>query len=405
MGVAPLSLHMPFTRRALVRTVARRAAAVTDDPLAARGHEAWSAGHLDRQLPGVAAAPALRLNSNENPLGPSAAARAAIERQFEFAGRYPMNARPAMADFRALVAKKHGVTVEGVSLGAGSGEILENAVQAFTSPTRPLVSASPTFENPARLAKALKMPVIEVPVDAAGRLDLEGMTTAARGAGLVFVCNPNNPTATVHPGRAIADLVARVHGTSPDSVVLIDEAYHDYVTDPSYATAMPLVQRYPNVIVTRTMSKLHGMAGLRLGYVVGQPATIARLARWTMPYNANALAVAAAMVSIQDDAQIERERRRNTEVRKFTREVFAGLGFQTTDSQANFVWVAIDTPAQAFRDACEKQGVLIGRDFPPFEKTHCRVSVGTIEEMRRAAAVFRAVLRPLTTAPQSRGGE
>src|SRR5687767_1505282 len=333
------------------------------ETLAARGHEAWSAGDDDRQVAGGATASVLRLNSNENPLGPSAPARAAIERQFAYAGRYPMNARPAMADFRALVAKKHGVTVEGVSLGAGSGEILENAVRAFTSPARPLVSASPTFENPARVAKALKMPVIEVPVDPAGRLDLEGMSAAARGAGLVFVCNPNNPTATVRSGRAIADLAARVHGASPDTVVLIDEAYHDYVTDPSYATAMPLVRRYPNVIVTRTMSKLHGMAGLRLGYVVGQPAIITRLARWTMPYNANALAVAAAMVSIEDDAQIERERRRNTDARTFTTELFSGLGFRTTDSQANFVWVAIDRPAHGLRDACEKQGVLIGRDF------------------------------------------
>ena len=112
-----------------------------------------------------------------------------------------MNARPAMTDFRALVAKKHGVKLEGVSLGAGSGEILENAVQAFTTSTRGLVAAMPTFETPARIAQTRKVPLNEVPVNSDGKLDLEQMIAAASGAGLVFVCNPNNPTATVHSGK------------------------------------------------------------------------------------------------------------------------------------------------------------------------------------------------------------
>src|SRR5687767_4126869 len=355
---------MAFSRRGFVRTLAGGRDTGVGQFLAARGHEAWSAeyraGAVQTPAPLNDRRLALRLNSNENPLGPSAAARAAIEKAFVYAGRYPMNAKPAMADFRALVAKKHGVKVEAVSLGAGSGEILENAVQAFTSPSRPLVSALPTFENPARLAKELKIPVTEVMVDAAGKLDLEKMIAAAPGAGLVFICNPNNPTATVHSATAITDTVARIRKAAPDTVVLVDEAYHDYVTDPSYATAMPLVADNPNVIVSRTMSKLHGMAGLRLGYVVGQAETIARLARWTMPYNGNALAVAAAFVSVEDEAQIAHERRRNTEALKFTTDFFRNAGLSTSDSQANFVWVNLNRPAKEFREACEKQGILVG---------------------------------------------
>ena len=399
---------MSLSRRGFVRTVAGAREGRADLFLAARGHEAWSAEH---RTPFQTPAPArgrrpdgLRLNSNENPLGPSDLAKAAIEKAFAYAGRYPMNARPAMADFRAIVAKKHGVKPESVSLGAGSGEILENAVQAFTSSARGLVAPAPTFEAPARIAKELKVPINEVQVDSEGRLDLERMIGVATGAGLVFVCNPNNPTATVHSGKAIADLVTRIRKASPDTIILVDEAYHDYVMDPAYATAVPLIAENPSVLVSRTMSKLHGMAGLRLGYAVGHPDVVARLSRWSMPYNGNALAVAAACVAIEDTAQIERERRRNVEALKFTSDFFRQAGFSLTDSQANFVWVNLNRPAKEFREACEKQGILVGREFPPFEKTHCRISIGTMDEMRRAVAVFRSVLGLSTTTAQRRQG-
>ena len=304
-----------------------------------------------------------------------------------------MNATPATDDFRALLAQQHRLPAETIALGAGSGEILDSAVQAFTSSDRGLVSALPTFEAPVRLAGEIKIPVTEVLVDAAGKLDLEKLASAAAGAGLLYICNPNNPTATVHSSRAIGDLAAKVHQTSPNTVILIDEAYHDYVMDPEYSTAVPLVVEYRNVIVSRTLSKLHGMAGLRLGYVIGQCDTVERLARWTMPFNGNVLAIAAAVVSVQDQAQIERERRRNREALQYTTDFFRNSGMGTSESQTNFIWVDLKRPAKEFRDACETQGILVGRGFPPFDKTHCRISIGTIEEMGRAVAVFRSILR------------
>ena len=397
---------MTLSRRDFVRTLApARRSNQAGLFVAARGHEAWRAEHPGaQQLPAASSGSALavRLNSNENPLGPSLVARVAIERALAFAGRYPMNAVPATADFQAVLAKKHGVAADGISFGAGSGEILESAVYAFTSPTRGLVSALPTFEAPVRLAREIKVPVNEVLVDSAGRLDLAQMVGAVPGAGLMYVCNPNNPTATVHSYSAITELVTRVGEVSPQTVVLIDEAYHDYVMDPSYRSAVPLVADNPNVIVSRTLSKLHGMAGLRLGYAVGHPATIERLTRWTMPFNGNVLAIAAGFASVQDEPYIARERRRNAEVLKFTTDFFRNFGLSTSDSQTNFIWVDLRFPATDFREACEHLGILVGRGFPPFEKTHCRISIGTLEEMQRAVGVFRTVLSPTVATAQNR---
>jgi histidinol-phosphate aminotransferase len=240
----------------------------------------------------------------------------------------------------------------------------------------------------------MKHPVTEVPVDAAGKLDLDKMIAASTGAGLVFVCNPNNPTATVHGRDAIADLVQRISTGSPETVVLVDEAYHDYVTDPSYASAIPLIPQYPNLVVSRTFSKAHGMAGLRLGYAVGQTAVIEKLAGWMMvPFNANALALGAAHASLEDEAGLLRETQRNTATRQFTLDFFRSAGFEPTDSQTNFIFVKLGRPAREFRDGCAEQGISVGRDFPPMEKEWARISIGTQEEMDKAVAVFKSVLK------------
>ena len=223
------------------------------------------------------------------------------------------------------------------------------------------------------------------------------MAAAAKGAGLVFLNNPNNPTATVHGSKAVADFVQRVRASSPDTVILIDEAYHDYVTDPSYESAIPLALQTPNVFVTRTFSKAYGMAGMRIGYAIGQTATMKPLAQLKMPYNVSVFGVAAALAALPDTRHIAEERARNTEVRTYTVKALDDLGCKSSDSQANFLFVEVGRTAEEFRDACAKQGVLVGRPFPPLEKTHARISLGTMEEMKKATAVFRNVLRPVTT--------
>ncbi|MEZ5316190.1 MAG: aminotransferase class I/II-fold pyridoxal phosphate-dependent enzyme [Vicinamibacterales bacterium] len=368
--------------------------------VSARGREAWVGefGALDFQAAAAAAAGddpeplAIRLSSNENPLGPSPAALEAIEGAFQYAGRYPMNAKPAIADFQALVARRFGLETTQVALGAGSGEVLDAAVKAFTGPGRGLVTGNPSYEDPTRVAKRLKVPLAEVPVDEAGRLDLPKMIDAARGQGLVFLCNPNNPTATVHPAAAIEDTLTKISQASPDTVVLLDEAYHEYVTDPGYASGVSLIPKFRNLIVSRTMSKCFGMAGLRLGYVLGQPETVAKVGGWLMAFSTTALTIAAGVASLQDEAGVARERDRNTAAKKFTLDFFQSAGYSATDSQTNFIFVKLGRPAKAFRDACQKQGILVGRDFPPMEKTHCRISIGTMEEMEKAVDVFKSVL-------------
>ena len=173
-------------------------------------------------------------------------------------------------------------------------------------------------------------PVFEVKVDSQFRLNLEDMLSVVRGAGLVFLNNPNNPTATVHGAKTVTDFVERVRRISPDTVILIDEAYHDYVTDPDYATAMPLALSTPNVFVARTFSKAFGMAGMRIGYAVGQVDTVKPLARLRMPYGISVFGVAAGIAALNDPKHIEAERARNTEVRKFTVKALEDLGCKPT---------------------------------------------------------------------------
>jgi histidinol-phosphate aminotransferase len=317
--------------------------------------------------------------------------------KFPEAHRYPFNAQQREPVFVEAIAKKNGVSPDQVTLGAGSGEILTNAVRAFTSPSKPLATPWPTFENPRTTAEKIGTPVRAIDLDKDLRIDIDKLVDAAKGAGLVFFCNPNNPTATVHGAPAVADFVKRVHAASPDTVILIDEAYHDYVTDPAYKTAMDIAKSTPKVFVARTMSKAFGMAGMRIGYAVGDKEVVDTLNRFRMPYAINLPGIAAATTAIGNQAHIDQERRRNTEVKAFTIKAFEQMGFKATDSQANFIFVNLNRPAKPFRDACAQQGVLVGRDFPPYEKTHCRISIGTMAEMQKAVDVFKKVLGPATS--------
>ncbi len=386
---------MSLSRRSFLNAVGLAEAAPLSAPwIAARGREAAVAegpSGADAEVGPVNLAD-IKIDSNENPLGPGPAAMEALTQAFKDAGRYPTNARPSMGDLRETIARRLSVRSENVALGSGSWEVLRTAVRLYTSSSRHLVTASPSFENPEQMAAQLGVPVKRVPVDKDGRLDLDKMAQAARWAGLVFFCNPNNPTGALHPAKAVAEFVTRVRRESPDTAILIDEAYHDYVTDPAYATALPLALEQPNVFITRTLSKAYGMAGLRVGYAVGQTRTIEAFNRWAITFNQNSLSVAAAVASLNDPGHIEAERARNAEVRQFTTRLFQDLGFRVMPSQANFVFVEIGRPAKEFKEACAKQKVMVGREFPPLQQTFARISLGTMDEMKRARDVFSSVL-------------
>jgi histidinol-phosphate aminotransferase len=382
--------------------------------IAARGHEEFVAqaqqgGQAGRAVrpnlpPGVEA---IRISSNENPLGHGKAAIDAILGKFPEANRYPFNSTPLDADLEILIAKLNAAKRENVVLGVGSQELLKNAAHVFMSPTKHLVIPSPTYGDPAGFAQnVLKYTVKSAPVtEKTLRTDLNALLPLVKGAGLVYLCNPNNPTATINSAQEIKDFIAEVRKTSPTTAVLIDEAYSDYATDPSFATAIPTALATPNVVVARTFSKAYGMAGVRIGYAVGDAATIRKMSAYRMPYNVNTFGVAAAVASLKDPAHIKEESARNKAVRDFTVKALADLGYKSTDSQTNFIFTDIGktmTAAQ-FRDACAAKGVMVGRDFPPLEKQWARISLGTMDEMQKATDVFRSVLKPATSTSSGKG--
>jgi histidinol-phosphate aminotransferase len=284
--------------------------------------------------------------------------------------------------------------------------LLKNAVRVFMSPTKHLVEASPTYGNCNQQAKQLGWTIKTAPVNPTTlRTDLAALLPHVQGAGLVYICNPNNPTGTINSAKEISDFVAEVKKASPTTAILIDEAYCDYVSDASFQTAMPLALATPGVVVARTFSKAYGMAGVRVGYGVGDAATIRKMSAYRMPYNVNTFGVAAAVASLKDPAHIKEEAARNKAVRDFTVKALADLGYKSTDSQTNFIFTDIGktmTAAQ-FRDACAAKGVMVGRDFPPLEKQWARISLGTMEEMQKATDVFRSVLKPGTTTSSGKG--
>jgi histidinol-phosphate aminotransferase len=391
---------MTVSRRSFVATLgasvgAGAAGMLTAPLLTWRGHEqllaqqgtpAAAEPHAERLIasqPGM-----IRLDSNENPNGPGARASDAIVHQLGQTNRYPVKETD---DLTQRIAAVQSVKPENVLLGCGSGELLRAAVYAFTSSSLALAEPEPTFEAPGNFARFMGRAVNAPPVDDKLATDLDTLTSASRNAGLVYFCNPNNPTAAVHKASDVAAFVEQVMRTSPDAVVLVDEAYHEYVADPGYATAIPIALANPRVVVTRTFSKVFGMAGLRVGYAIGQPAALQRMEPWLLGSNVNQLALAAATATIGDTAHVAAEVKRNAAARAYTRHFFESAGYTVPAADANFMMVDIRRDPKAFKLACAKHKVAIGRRFPSLP-TYARISVGTLPEMRKATVVFRTVL-------------
>ena len=218
---------------------------------------------LAAAAPEPAATVVIDLSSNENPYGPSPAALAAMTRSQAVAGRYPDAAEKEATE---AIARLHGVSPDCVVLGCGSSDILRLCDSAFLGPGRTVVAAEPTFEAVLHYATATKAEPVKVPLTADFRHDLPAMARACDArAGLVYVCNPNNPTGTIVSGEELQAFLAQVPAST---TVLVDEAYHHFVEAPSYRSALDAIERHPNVIVARTFSKIYGMAGMRLGYSI-----------------------------------------------------------------------------------------------------------------------------------------
>lgn len=377
---------MSLSRRSFVQALG---AGATGLWVTSRGREAslFAQGIQPVQGP----APSIILSSNENPLGCHADVLAAIRGQaFPEAGRYPF----ATADeVTQLIAKKHGVKAENVLLGSGSTQILRTCTHVFTTKTAGLVAAIPAYEECADYARLMGRPITGVKLDANLTMDLDAMQQASKGAGLVFYCNPNNPVATAVTGSDTRAYLSALMKASPDTTVLVDEAYFEYGTMGGYETMIPLAVQSPRVVVARTFSKCFGMAGIRIGYAVGHRDTIRKMAEWDAISNISVMALQGARAALAvPESWVRDEQKRNDAARSFTQKWFADRGYAPTNSQTNFIFVNVKRPAREFRDACLKQGVLVGRDFPPYEKTHVRISIGSMDEMRKAVQVFEQAL-------------
>jgi histidinol-phosphate aminotransferase len=328
----------------------------------------------------------IRLSSNENPYGPPPAAFDAMRQAFDRVWRYPDEAADGLV---ADLAKHNGVGTDQVLLGNGSGEILKICAAAFTGPGRPVVMADPTFEAIGRFTRAAGGEVIRVPLTSDHRHDLAKMTEAARFAGLVYICNPNNPTGSVTPD--LRGFLARVPA---GTAVLVDEAYHHYVEGNEgngYESVIPRIVDHPNLIVARTFSKIYGMAGLRCGYAVGRPEALDRLRFHQAWDTVNIQALVAARAALGDAAHLERSRQVNRETRSWVASALDARGYVSIPSQANFLMADLRKDVGSIIDALRQKQVEVGRRFPALP-THLRVTLGTRPQMERFLSALGEVV-------------
>jgi histidinol-phosphate aminotransferase len=382
---------MTLTRRRFVESLSAVGASAFGVPAAVQ--DAALAPMRVTAGPDPLPSPPIKLDQNENPYGPGPSVTRAVMEALTRGNRYP--GRNVAGDLTEAIAKLHGVTRENVLLGAGSGELLRSSVLAFVDAKRHLVAGLPTFETCAASAKAMGFPVREVPIDLSLRLDLEAMEAAASGAGLMFFCNPNNPTGTTWPTRDIEGMLGRLATRSPDTVTIVDEAYAHFVQRSDYSSLAARAARDKRVIVMRTFSKVFGLAGMRVGYAIGHMDTIATLRKTTTSGLMPITSSAAALAALKDETLIQEQVRRNNETRTALSRTFHDLGFSVVPSDTNFLLVDVKRSPEAFQAACRERGVQVGRPFPGL-KTHARISFGTAEEMQRAALVFKAVLAKAT---------
>ena len=327
----------------------------------------------------------IRLSANENPYGPSPKALEAITNSFGLACRYPDEHNNVLID---KLAKLNGVNHDQILLGDGSSEILKLCAETFTGKEQGnLAVADPTFEAILEQAKINGAEVMKIPLTSTFAHDLPKMLAAAK-QGLIYVCNPNNPTASITPKEDLRDFIAK---TPRETTILVDEAYFHYADSPDYESVIPLVKDYPNLVVARTFSKVYGMAGLRCGYCVAQPDTIKRMRPHQMWDSVNCMALAAATASLDDSDQVTNGQRSNREAKTFTTSELDKMGYKTIPSQANFIMFDCKRPVVPLIQALKQQNVHVGRLFPALPN-HMRVTIGKKSEMEHFLAAFRQVM-------------
>ncbi len=331
----------------------------------------------------------IHIDANENPMGPSEGARQAIINITPRGGRYLFNGEEELAE---IFAKQEGLSPESVIPFAGSSEPLHFTVLAFTGKDRPLVVADPGYEAPMWAAKVSGAPILKVPLaDPKGeaRHDIKAMLAASSNPGVIYICNPNNPTGTCTPR---ADIEFAVANAPKDTVILIDEAYIHLCDAPR---SIDFVKEGKNVIVLRTFSKLYGMAGIRMGFAIGRPDLLQKIT----PFGGmNALpitAVAAAKASLLDPDLVPTRRKIIADTRSQTLAWLKSEGYACTPSESNCFMLDVRKPGKQVQAALAAKDMYVGRIWPAWPDS-LRITVGTPEEMMVFRKDFLAVMNSNT---------
>ena len=326
----------------------------------------------------------VRLSANENPYGPSPKGLKAMSEAFDLACRYPDDRNDELIE---ALAKLNGINHDQILLGDGSSEILDLCAETFTGPQQGnLVAADPTFEAIINNASINGAEVVKVPLTSSFSHDLPKMAAATKD-GLIYICNPNNPTASITPKNDLRDFIAK---TQRETTILVDEAYFHYADSPDYASVIPLVNDHPNLIVARTFSKIYGMAGLRCGYCVAQKETIERIRPHQMWDSVNCMALAAAIASLNDLEQVANGKRLNSEAKTFVTSELDKMGYEQIPSQANFFMFDAKRPVVPLIQTLKEHNVQVGRLFPALPN-YMRVTIGKKSEMEAFLSAFRQV--------------
>lgn len=335
----------------------------------------------ERKSPGIA-----NISGNENPFGPAPAVEEALIETVDATNRYGfMQER----ELRAQIAEKEGVSVDHIVLGTGSTEILTASTLAFSSSDKHVLTANQTYGAVPAYATNIGREVVDVPLDDELKFDLNAMAAkTTKSTGLVYVCNPNNPTGTVVDSDRLRDFI----GSLPsESTVLVDEAYLEFTEDFDQRTMLDLVKKDMNVIIARTFSKIHGLAGMRIGYGVARPEISARITAHRQCRFMGPLCAIAASVSLRQTEFHDFCRAKAKEGRQLTFDLCEKLGLEYARGAGNFVFFNPRMEHAEFKQKMADRKVMTARPFPP-RPNWARVTMGTTEEMQQFARVLPQVL-------------
>ena len=334
------------------------------------------------------------LNYNENPYGPTPKARAALANAADIANRYP---DAAAARLQKALAAKHNLAPENILLGCGSTELLKCSADAFLPAQSNIVVSQPTFEAVLDYAKITGASAIATKPTAAYSHDLAAMAAACTSkTGIAYICNPNNPTGTIVTRDALASFISAV---PPTTLVLIDEAYFEFAASSEFSTSTEFIAAHTNVVVTRTFSKIYGLAGLRIGYAIGNKATLELLSRYRVQDSLNAAGLAASLASLDDPEGLAATREKLVATRNWLCAQLKKDNRPFIPSHGNFVMIDLGTDAKPVIDSFAARNILVGRRFPSMPN-FLRVTIGTQPEVEAFVAALRHIVpsQPAATA-------